>query len=326
MTEPQPTAARDAKVRFLVTQRFGDLERFGDDLDREVAARKAEVADTSPNSALVRALVDRTAKRTPYEATLRLVAAYVLELEAISDEELDALFNRNETNVGLFSLMWRQMGEPPEQTFNTATFGTPDYGHWCRMPAWTVEEALSLSLGFEPGFLIKHTSAYATPSHSSPQDLAQKLAKRRDLLQRSIQYGRLEAPLTPDAFAEWVIRWDISVPAPLILSLRSHFPDLSAWDDHDQRHDPIDTLPERTTETPVGTRERDTFYKLIITLAVEAYRYDPTDKRSSVASDLHNDLIKYDLTLSVDTVREKLQSSASVLSKDVLDRISKAKR
>ncbi len=254
---------------------------------------------------------------TPDQKTLHLVADYAMELEALSDGELDARFGKGHPTFGLFPAMWRLMaGEPipPEQTFNKDTFGRPNYDHWSRMPAWTFDETLALCLDLEPGYLIEYASSY-----SGPMNLTQEYALCRDLLRRSIQFGRLADPVPPDQFASWAIRWDVYIQRPLLTAIRGLYPDLDAWRIYDQRNG-VSVPPELESiapdERPIGSRERETFNKLIIGLAFGGYGYDPSAARSPVPSDVLNDLTRLGLDLSVDTIRTKLKDAAEVLSGD----------
>lgn len=319
MSGPPPTAARDAKVRFLLSQRFGDIERFGGELDRVLASRR----DETPKDRLATALMNAQNALTPDQKTLHLVADYAMELEALSDGELDARFGKGHPTFGLFPAMWRLMaGEPipPEQTFNKDTFGRPNYDHWSRMPAWTFDETLALCLDLEPGYLIEYASSY-----SGPMNLTQEFARCRDLLRRSIQFTRLPDPVPPDQFANWAIRWNVDVDRRLLTAIRTHYPDLDIWATYDQKNGVVTDShlePPATDERPVGTRERETFNKLVIALAYAAYRYDPSTERSKVPSEVQGDLASLELDLSIDTIRKKLKEASTVLSGDAKRRMA----
>lgn len=70
----------------------------------------------------------------------------------------------------------------------------------------------------------------------------------------------------------------------------------------------------------LSTRERDTLLKLVIGMAVEAYRHDPDAARSPTPGEIAADLEKHGLSMTDDTVRKYLKEAATT----VLPKRSKA--
>lgn len=64
---------------------------------------------------------------------------------------------------------------------------------------------------------------------------------------------------------------------------------------------------------PLGTRERETLLKILIGMAIEAYRHDPTAARSSTTAEIVSDLAKHGLSVTDDTVRKYLKEAASTV-------------
>ena len=60
-----------------------------------------------------------------------------------------------------------------------------------------------------------------------------------------------------------------------------------------------------------GTRERETLLKLLIGVALEAYRHDPSAVRSTTPGEIAGDLDKHGLSVTDDTVRKYLKEAAT---------------
>jgi hypothetical protein len=73
---------------------------------------------------------------------------------------------------------------------------------------------------------------------------------------------------------------------------------------------------EQAAPAPVkqlGQREGDSLRKLVIGMAVAAYKYDPNAGRTSIIAEIVSDLENLGLTLSDDTVRKHLGAAADLL-------------
>lgn len=61
------------------------------------------------------------------------------------------------------------------------------------------------------------------------------------------------------------------------------------------------------------TRERDTFLKLIIGMAVEQYGFDPKSKRNEATGNIQSDLESCGLSMDADTILKKLREASDLL-------------
>lgn len=69
-------------------------------------------------------------------------------------------------------------------------------------------------------------------------------------------------------------------------------------------------------EADVSTRERSTLLKIVIGMAMEAYKYSPEASRNGAVTEISGDLAKHGLDVSDDTVRKYLrEASKTVLMK-----------
>ena len=66
----------------------------------------------------------------------------------------------------------------------------------------------------------------------------------------------------------------------------------------------------------VSTRERQTLYKMIIGMAKDGYGYDPAASRSPFPKELEGILDRLGISVSDDTLREKLKEASELLPKD----------
>ena len=69
----------------------------------------------------------------------------------------------------------------------------------------------------------------------------------------------------------------------------------------------------------LSARERESFLKLILGLAMKGYRYDPKSTRSKEIKDIADDLREIDLSLDEDTIRKYLNEAKALFS-DKLNR------
>lgn len=101
---------------------------------------------------------------------------------------------------------------------------------WCQRPAWTVEEAVALSLGLDPARISPATVVYLLSEFlrngSSPPMAATIFAGRLNELVRAVKRGELPvAPsgdLTPFDSLDWMMRQNLrrpwnALPRPLLL-------------------------------------------------------------------------------------------------------------
>jgi hypothetical protein len=78
---------------------------------------------------------------------------------------------------------------------------------------------------------------------------------------------------------------------------------------------------ELVVATPVTvpklhTKEKESLLKMIIVLAVDAYRYNPDDKKSTVPGEIASTAQQLGLSIDVDTVRKWLKEAASLLPRE----------
>jgi hypothetical protein len=63
-------------------------------------------------------------------------------------------------------------------------------------------------------------------------------------------------------------------------------------------------------------REKTSLSKLLVAVAIDAYGYDPTARRSPIPNEIQNIAAALGLTVSTDTIRQYLQMGARHLPRD----------
>lgn len=180
-----------------------------------------------------------------------------------------------------------------------------DINFWSKVATWTLDEAVSLSLGRQPS----HSSwAYIEPLVGR-RSFATEFGARRELLKRAHLSGQIEDPATPTEILVWANK-RVSFPVDLIEAVHSFN------DPKDRRKSDPTNATESThllSEKGLGTRERDSLLRLVIGMAVTGYSYDPKSTRSKITQEIANDLELSGVGLDVDTVRRYLNEAKGLL-------------
>jgi hypothetical protein len=275
---------------------------------------------------------------------------YRSELLQKSAEELEDIFSRE---LELVAKERSALAEAEEkQRFYNQPM-SPDYEHYGRCAAWTLDEAIALSFGKDPDRVCsKNISPYA--SHSP---FAQDYMKRWKEVQRAKLAGQLWDPVFPSIFIPWASNNGIELPAELISAIKNTGVSLKNWQnlyeeaiennkaqqaklretleelrtvlsscraDNEmlrQQLKSIDVATEPSLDDEPNTQTRNSMEKLIIGMAVGAYRYDPRPERSKVTSEIYDDLQRLGVGLDQDTVLKYLKRGAKHVSDENLEAV-----
>ena len=200
---------------------------------------------------------------------------------------------------------------------------TPEYATWFRNDALTREEAALLMVGVEPNSMwgkeiVNGYNGDAAKNLEKYYNKNAQIKKAYDTffalyerLYRSMNAGDL-APYTKTCYCAVYIKIIplLTVALKEIDACDSFKAALQTWV---ESHRPKTTKP-KPTEKPLATKERETLMKMIIGMAIGGYGYDPTASKSSIPTDIYNDLALHGVQLDQDTIRNKLKAAAHFLS------------
>lgn len=184
-----------------------------------------------------------------------------------------------------------------------------DMQHWARMQRWSLDEAVALSIGFEPcGDLLEGVEGMPVQ-----RDVLDFYFKRRALIEDNFDWGDVAAPCknsVPD-LVRWFDQVELDVPEQLLaaadkyhalgIGKKSKLGRSSAADDR-----------------ALDPRERSSMLKMIITMAMEGYRYDPKAERSAIPSEIESDMNLLGVGINLETIRKYLKSGAELLDDEIL--------
>jgi hypothetical protein len=189
-----------------------------------------------------------------------------------------------------------------------------DFVYWSKMPRWTLEEATALSFGKAPEF-VNWDKVKANHGQSS---FADDYSKRRSLLLRAQEADELPVLISPGEFIAWAERTGIALPQDLVDAVRASTGRIedrrSLVSERDELREEVKRLKEEAARNkPLLTRERETYHKLTLGLAIIAYRYNPAAGRSNTPQEIANDLANLQIEVSDDTVRKKLSDAYNAI-------------
>ena len=194
-----------------------------------------------------------------------------------------------------------------------------DLEHWSKTSYWVPFEAACLTLGYGP-ILIENASDEQL--NSEPETL-ELLKKRFQLTARAVASGivRLQAP--PHDWIKWFSEMGIPI-AEGLAEWVAEVPDFG-----NLGFVPISNLQAENIMRGIASlkesidggvteprnpssvsKEIQSLERMVITMAVAGYGYDPLSRRSSTAKEISDDAVKNGIQLSEDTVRKYVARAA----------------
>ncbi len=184
-----------------------------------------------------------------------------------------------------------------------------DFDHWGRSEFLSVDEIVWLSVGLEPS-----------------ADLADRI-KPYNKYGNSLELGRVETYMSRH---KEIIRRKFD---PYDFGDKPRYQGLHAWikevslDVHPEFLRIIDkerlvdaTRPELREEVTGGPdldgREKNSMLKLIVAMAIDGYRLDPSARRSEIPNEIQGAADRLGLELSSNTIRKYLKQGAELLPED----------
>ena len=192
-----------------------------------------------------------------------------------------------------------------------------DTPHWARMQRWSLEEAVALSIGFEPcGDLL--AGADGMPVQN---DVLAYYEKRKALIEDNFDWGSVALPRRNSV--QDVVRWfdkvELDVPEQLLAAADKYHVLGIGKKSKLGRSNAAD-------EKPLDPRERSTMLKMIIAMAMKGYRYEPKAERSTIPSEIESDMNLLGVGINLETIRKHLRNGSALLDDEVLEDIGASRR
>jgi hypothetical protein len=222
--------------------------------------------------------------------------AYRAELQGLEDERLEVLVNQELAEEA------RQHHEEPTRFFHQPN-AAADFQYWGWLPLWTLEEAIALTCGKDPAVVT-----WAEVEHyvgASP--FATRFCNLRRFVLRAREAGQLTDPVPPEVYVVWAKAKGILLPTKLKTSIAAG----QHEGDRKGRNKQITASGtnfegREAADKALGTKERNTFLKLVIGMAIRGYGFDPHAAKSPKTKEIADDLEALNIPLDQDTIRAKL--------------------
>lgn len=186
-------------------------------------------------------------------------------------------------------------------------FGHPDHAadfqYWCKMPSFSVDEILCLSVGVDPKQF--HPEKLGRVDEDAFRKLwpsLQFFMRRRELFLRQFDPNSLGDRVRPQRFLDWVDQVDLDVDPEFLQLLRQY---------HRSQNSGVSR-----TAAPPDKREVNSIAQLFTAMAIELYGYRPGDSRSPVTTDIANLAAQLGISITDDTIRKYLKIGGSAIPKD----------
>jgi hypothetical protein len=234
--------------------------------------------------------------------------AYRTELQGLEEEELFArAYQEREKEA-------HELRELEEQTpFYNRPNAQADFQYWAKFPLWTLDEAVALTLRKDPRVVTwQKIEEYA---ETSP--FAARFDNLRRFVLRAKEAQQLLELVSPTNYIAWAKANNVTVPPELEASVQAFSgtaPDWRALYEEAKLKlasvaDELERL--KAADKPLSEKEKNTFYKMLLGMAVAIYGYDPRAPKGPTAKEIADELARVGIPINVDTVRKWLQKAAN---------------
>lgn len=173
-----------------------------------------------------------------------------------------------------------------------------DFAHWAKVPHYSLEEIVWLSVGLAP-LRRRFRLLMHAPAFSEEEDpVLDLLAKRRDLLRRALDPDDTGAKITGSALLDLIEKINLEVHPGFRRMIDAHM----------AIHAPGAAAPKAASRKQGGieARERNSLAILIYAFAKEKYGYDPEESRNRVPTKIADLVTRAGLKIDPKTIRKYL--------------------
>lgn len=243
---------------------------------------------------------------------------YRKALDAKQDSEIDSQYGLGKAEAARAKLE----RDEAARRFNQP-FARSDVTRWAKMPFWTLDETVALSLGRDPKF----ASWESVKNLVDVSPFAAEFASQREIVMRAITMRQLREKAPPVRVIAWAEDIQFHMPEDLIETVKALSPPDVDWRKlFEQSQAKVQAQTAQIEELArdksrpengrIGTRERESLLKLVIGMAVGAYEFHPRDGRRGIAKIIAHDLASAGLPMDEDTVRKYLAEGKERLPRE----------
>lgn len=210
-----------------------------------------------------------------------------------------------------------------------------DFEAWARTPFWSLDEALALSFGKEPGVVNWETIKDLV----SVSDFAKRFKSRRRIFTRAELSNALQAVTSPRLFLAWAEQTGLQIPDALVNAIMTHSVYVPDWK---TRHDQIQEKEKLLQEQVISLQEHildleremeqhqnriaeleekqkhpdkrslQSFLKIILGMAVVFKGHHPFVRSQSKVKAIHDALTMNGVSIDEETLRRHLASASKI--------------
>lgn len=222
-----------------------------------------------------------------------------------------------------------------------------DFSHWAKIPAWSLEEIVALSLNKDPRFVSSDKFVQSTRGTEFSATYFQQL----EIVQRHHAAGDLDDRTRTTKVIEWAEEYDFALPQELVERVRDleerrvkkrelpqQEPTMPAPEKpvheaavitmsepplESQRPDKAEASSERqlavgkkakgTSDERPNKRQLDNLQSLLAVMAISKFQYDPNAAKSPVPQMLAKLLKRYGVSIGAQTIRNHIKDGIDLL-------------
>lgn len=208
---------REKKVDYICGRKFADyvavkttIKFLPQGLPRSITRRTADSRSTG---------ADIETQQTRYDE----IRAYQRALFAMPVDQLDKLYAA-EQEQAMQEAMAKFEREEASRFYNLPT-ANADFSHWAKMAHWTLDEAIALSFGKDPGLV----SLWTLKASGSGSRLLAEFSKMQTLTERAVQWQQLFDPVLPSLFITWMNENELPCPQELVDAVNKYSKKWPDW-------------------------------------------------------------------------------------------------
>ncbi|WP_299777012.1 hypothetical protein [uncultured Roseobacter sp.] len=196
--------------------------------------------------------------------------------------------------------------------YSAPLFGTKqlaDFEHWAKHEFLSLDEVVWLSVGFEPEqqFVASIKEFDQLGSRQKADEVTTYMSRHREIIRRKFDpYDQRNKPKFGELFT-WLNEVNLTVHSGFydLVSRRAATAGKGSQPDLTNKND-----------GKLDGRERASLVKLIAAMAIDAYGFDPKEKRSDIPNEIEGIADRLGLNLTSKTIRKYLREGSEKLPED----------